>query len=392
MGRSDIDVVLFNEKGSEWLYRCIPNNVNTIMVPRSVSLRNLCRLPFLISMLKWFFDGQYEKLGIRGRWVSAYFITLIEKINPSVVMSNNDGSEIIRAIGLNHNQIFVAVVQLALRERYQNVKISTLPTYFSFGKAEQKLFVASGINCTDIRPVGSLRNSIYLDNCQDQSIEHKEDYSLVFISQWKRGLCLNPTKSLYKAWNEGHRKAFQAVYNYATVNSLKLGVILRNTFDHEDNMRQQEKYFVDAARSSDIDFLSGKDGDLASYSPAYSSEIVVHFLSTLGFEVFGHGRKVLCCVGLGGGQEFIELFGIQELIEQLPPGLALADDEEHRMSDMITNLRNMTIEDYRFLTKKARNYYMSVDEVKKTHVRIRQDLTEILEVKKHHELPFNNRI
>jgi surface carbohydrate biosynthesis protein len=374
----DIDVVLFDERGSEWLAQCIPRDAKTLVVPTKISVRDLYRLPFLLSVLKWVFFGRYGKLGIQGRLVCAYFLALIEKINPIVVISNNDGSEIIRAIGLNHKKIFVAVVQLALRERYQNVKIATLPTYFSFGKAQEKLFSASGITCDDVRPVGSLRNSIYRNNSQIHPVETEENPSLVFISQWKRGLCLNPTTSLFRAWNEGHRKTFQAIYRYANIHSIKLNVILRNTFDHADNMEQQQKYFIEAVRSSEINFLSSKNNELASYPPAYSGEIAVHFLSTLGFEVFGHGRKVLCCIGLGGGQEFIEKFGIQELIEELPQEVVLLENDENRVGQMISDLRSLPLENYETLTRKARNYYMSVEEVEKTHERIQQDISNTL--------------
>ena len=382
-GTDDIDVVLFDVRGSDWLNQCIPQNTSTVVVPIKISARSLCRLSFLLSILKWLFVGQYGKLGIRGRLVCAYFVALIEKISPIAVISNNDGSEIIRAIGLNHKKIFVAVVQLALRERYQNVKIGILPTYFSFGKAQEKLFSASGIRCKDLRPVGSLRNSIYLDNCQDPLSRYEKNNSLVFISQWKRGLCLNPTNNLYRAWNQGHRRTFQAVYHYSISHSIKLHVILRNTFDHVDNMKHQEKYFMDAVESSEINFLSSKDNELASYPPAYSAEIAVHFLSTLGFEVFGHGRKVLCCIGLGGGKEFIEEFGVQELIEELPKELLLFDDDEGRIDEMITDLRNMSNHDYQSLTKKARNYYMSAEEGKNTHERIQEDISKILYSKKY---------
>ena len=121
------DVVVFDERGSDWLNQCIPQHASTLVVPTKIATRSLCRLSFLLSILKWLFVGQYGKLGIRGRLVCAYFVALIEKISPIAVISNNDGSEIIRAIGLNHKEIFVAVVQLALRERYQNVKIKILP-------------------------------------------------------------------------------------------------------------------------------------------------------------------------------------------------------------------------------------------------------------------------
>ena len=108
----------------------------------------------------------------------------------------------------------------------------------------------------------------------------------------------------------------------------------------------------------------------------------MHFLSTLGFEVFGHGKKVLCCVGLGGGKQFIEEFGVQELIEELPKELLLFDNDEGRIAEMITDLRNMPGHDYRSLTKKARNYYMSVEEEKKTHERIQEDISKLLYSKK----------
>ena len=256
-----------------------------------------------------------------------------------------------------------------------------MPTYFSFGRAEEKIFSSSHVKCHDIRPVGSLRNSIYLATNQAQKNDQEVSPRLVFISQWKRGLCVNPESNLFKAWNEGHRKTFQSVHRYAKENSIKLDVVLRNTFDHVDNMEQQRKYFFEAAQTTEINFFSSKNDELASYRPTYEGDIIVHFLSTLGFEVFGYGKKVLCCIGLGGGKPFIEEYGVQELIEELPSEVLLSENKEDLVNDMINSLIDMPNLTYETLTKNARNYYMSVEENQKTHERIQFDLSKILKIK-----------
>ena len=253
-----VEVVIFDERGSEWLKKCVPQNVKTLVLASEIPRGSLGRPSLLLGLLKWLFIGNFEKLGVRGRLRAAYFIALLEKISPTIVISNNDGSEIIRAIALNHHTIFVAVIQLALRERFRNSKITTLPTYFSFGRAEEKIFSSSQLKCHDIRPVGSLRNSIYLATNQAQKNDQEVSPRLVFISQWKRGLCVNPESNLFKEWNEGHSKTFQSVHSYAKENSIKLDVVLRNTFDHVDNMEQQRKYFFEAAQTTEINFFSSK--------------------------------------------------------------------------------------------------------------------------------------
>ena len=376
-----VEVVIFDERGSEWLKKCVPQNVKTLVLASEIPRGSLGHPSLLLGLLKWLFSGNFEKLGVRGRLRAAYFIALLEKISPTIVISNNDGSEIIRAIALNHHTIFVAVIQLALRERFRNSKITTLPTYFSFGRAEEKIFSSSQLKCHDIRPVGSLRNSIYLATNQAQKNDQEVSPRLVFISQWKRGLCENPESNLFKAWNEGHRKTFQSVHRYAKENSIKLDVVLRNTFDHVDNMEQQRKYFFEAAQTTEINFFSSKNDELASYRPTYEGDIIVHFLSTLGFEVFGYGKKVLCCIGLGGGKPFIEEYGVQELIEELPSEVLLSENKEDLVNDMINRLIDMPNLTYETLTKNARNYYMSVEENQKTHERIQFDLSKILKIK-----------
>tara|TARA_B100000029_G_scaffold515870_1_gene625127 strand:- start:3850 stop:5031 length:1182 start_codon:yes stop_codon:yes gene_type:complete len=376
-----VEVVIFDERGSEWLKKCVPQNIKTLVLASNISRKHLCHPAIFSGLLKWFFIGNFENLGVRGRWIAAYFIALVERISPAIVISNNDGSEIIRAIALNNKTIFVAVVQLALRERYRNAKIKTFPTYFSFGQAQEKLFSASQVKCHDIRPVGSLRNSIYLATHKNKKNDQETAFRIVFISQWKRGLCLNPKLDLYKAWNEGHRKTFQAVHRYAEERSIKLDVVLRNTFDHDDNMELQKKYFFEAAQSSQLNFFSSRTNELASYSPTYVGDIVVHFFSTLGFEVFGYGKKVLCCIGLGGGKQFIDEFGVQELIESLPSEVLLSANKEHLIGDMINKLIDMPSPTYESLTKKARNYYMSMEEGQKTHESIKLDLAKILKIK-----------
>ena len=90
-------------------------------------------------------------------------------------------------------------------------------------------------------------------------------------------------------------------------------------------------------------------------------------------------RDCTHAIGLGGGKEFIEEFGIQELIEELPQEVVLLENDEKRIGQMITDLRNLPLENYESLTRKARNYYMSVEEVEKTHERIQQDISNILQ-------------
>ena len=71
---------------------------------------------------------------------------------------------------------------------------------------------------------------------------------------------------LYKAWNEGHRKTFQSVHRYAKENSIKLDVVLRNTFDHVDNIEQQRKYFFEAAQTMELNFFSSRNDEIGDLS------------------------------------------------------------------------------------------------------------------------------
>ena len=143
-------------------------------------------------------------------------------------------------------------------------------------------------------------------------------------------------------------------------------------------MLEQERYFNEAAGSQDVLFLRGSEDVLDSYKHVYSGKIVVHFLSTLGYEVFGCGKRVLCCIGLGGGQMFIDKFGVQELVEKLPTDVVLLDDLENRAVEMISNLFEMTDEEYYQRTKSAREYYMSYNHKRPTYIKIRDDIEDIL--------------
>ena len=376
--KNKVDIILFDERGAKWLSRCIPNNATTVILPRRVLVKRLFNLSLLSTFLYWFIFGDFGKSGVRARLISSYFVAFIKKVNPKVVLSNNDGSEVIRAIHINCTGIFVAAIQLATRERFQNSKILTLPVYYSFGQAEGKLFLASGLNCDDLRPVGSLRNSIYLDEIRRESGNVEDGPEIVFISQWKRGLMLNPQSRIYKLINIGHRKTFQAVQKYATAHSMSLGIVLRNTRDQDDDMLQQEKYFVEAAGTVDLMFLRGLDDLLDSYKHAYSAKLVVNFLSTLGYEVFGAGKRVLFSVGLGGGEMFISEWGVRELVEELPSHVVLLDDHEDQIPRMISQLREMSNEEYESSTQKAREYYMGYNQQERTHINIRSDIQAIL--------------
>ncbi len=81
-----VEVVIFDERGSEWLKKCVPQNAKTLVLASEISRESLYHPPVLFGLLKWFFIGNFEKLGVKGRLRAAYFIALLEKINPTVVI------------------------------------------------------------------------------------------------------------------------------------------------------------------------------------------------------------------------------------------------------------------------------------------------------------------
>ena len=75
---------------------------------------------------------------------------------------------------------------------------------------------------------------------------------------------------------------------------------------------------------------------------------------------------------------FISEWGVRELVEELPSHVVLLDDHEDQIPRMISQLREMSNEEYESSTQKAREYYMGYNQQERTHINIRSDIQAIL--------------
>jgi len=130
-------------------------------------------------------------------------------------------------------------------------------------------------------------------------------------------------------------------------------VAMRN--NKNDNDYINEVNFFRLSRGSDIELVDNVD--YSSYRVGCEALVVVTVDSTLGFELFGSGKKVLFC-GTTIGNEFSQKENVDYLFRKMPDIILLDNLTQQDFDNKMNALINMKDEEYLRQTEAARKYYM----------------------------------
>jgi len=145
------------------------------------------------------------------------------------------------------------------------------------------------------------------------------------------------------------------ISRYAQDNSLKISVAMRNGVNDKDYQRELLFYKRHILNNSLVLHPNIHD-ELSSYQVCMDSQVVISLDSTLSFELFGIGRKVLFCAN--SSDKFNDIRNVARQLKRVPSEFLLKNLNYVDFSEKIGNL--LVVSDKHMAQfESSRKYYMN---------------------------------
>ena len=218
-----------------------------------------------------------------------YLLSIIDNISPKILITFIDNDPYFHAACREIKDIKGIAIQNGVRTHYnfydmhnKNIhKNFFIPYYFVHGMHAESLFRNYSHECKEIFVVGSIKLDYFLSH--QKIIIKNHDYELCLISTWAGG---EEIVGDYPFSTENQHKVLLHIKDLVINNGYSLVVALKTNELSELNFYRE--IFNDSA-SYEID---AKD-PFSAYSLCYRSNIILTTYSTLGFEFFATGKKVI---------------------------------------------------------------------------------------------------
>jgi len=267
-----------------------------------------------------------------------YLLSCIEFIKPKIVISYISYNYIFHAIGeiytdadfyvIQNGNVDTDSVRDLLPAPPKMGSIWNMQNFLCFGKYYIDLYCKHGHSARKFHPVGSLKGSFYKSEVCPGPIA--KDFQLCLISQWRE---LDGTQDAREMLD-----AFSVLCDFTSryIKKHKVSLCVATC-----SQNQKEKVFFGGFFNSDVTIIENDQCQFSSYSAVDRSNVALEFSSTLGYEVFGWGQKVLFCNFSGkdissfpfDGLWFLKVRDYTEFENRVSFLLKLSDAEYRRLSE-----------------------------------------------------------
>jgi len=350
------DVLVVDSKGSENIVRCIPSGCKYFILPILEKIVVPINLRFYYYVFYWIVAKRRIKLlGI---------LPYISVIKPKVVITNIDNSGFFNEASVCFDGVDFIAVQNGLRTSSLAIssgwlRSKSLPIYFGFGDYERDLMLRMGVSVQKYIPAGSLRLGLYLS--EQESLGNYCHNSICFVSQYRQVDSNSGSMQIHNL--RMSRMVSEFISRFCVEMGLKVRVALAGSISYRDNAQMRngnpEVVFYKGIIDDGVCEYVSRHDRFGSYKTCFMSDVVISIDSTLAFEMFGAGKKVLF-FGLSD-EKWTKMRETEMLFSNVPPELLLYDCEYNSFRDKLMSLINMSMDDYRDLTKGSRNYCMRLD-------------------------------
>ena len=259
----------------------------------------------------------------KGNLYTVYLISLIELINPKVVITTIDNSlkfsEIskilekkINFIAIqNANRIdFIEMNYLYNTKKFNNNFLEKyyIPNFFCFGDYERELYKQFNIKVKNFLPVGSLRLANYFYHTQKEENINLEKYnsdiclvSEIYNSDHAKHDMIQSKISETINVEKGLVKNVKYTIKFCIKNNMRLIIAGKrdkkyNALPHQDEI----KFYKNNLEKKEFDYFQRsyleRDADnFSSYKAVLNSKVAVGNCTTLLIEKLGTGGKILSC-------------------------------------------------------------------------------------------------
>ncbi len=364
------DVLVYDSLGSSWLHKCIPESAS-----REVLDIRRHRPFFFSARFISLLTQNYLKLSRKQphRRFLAYIFSVLDIIRPRIIITFADNNTVLGDYAQHTPTTLVLSIQNAIRGTVDSIPPHTmLPVYYSLGYAEKKVFREIDVNFLEYLPVGSVKLGLFLEGRSERDFR----WNLSFCSHYRPELLAKGASRLFQLIDGAHRHLFQLVCKYARERSLSVAVLSKTR--EPELQAMEETYFSSLSGGYPFTLILAdkSDQEFSTYEGAFDSELIINLCSTLGYEAFGAGQKVL--FGSGYRAELLEDWGAVQYYEKLPKEVSLQNDTLSEFAGKADTLRNMGGAAYKAITQDAAAYYMTMPRDKFPHEVIRERLARHL--------------
>jgi surface carbohydrate biosynthesis protein len=242
-----------------------------------------------------------------GNLMTSYLTSLIEVINPKIVITFIDNSfkfsEIAKKL---HNKIHFLAIQNAYRidigeykHRYKKKLTVTdyrkrifLPNFLCFGQFDIDLYKKHKINVKKFFIVGSLRLANFFDHLTKKKINLKKSkYDICLISESSIG-----RNKLFGIKNFEEKSALVVKYTIQFCMKFNMRFIYPLKFkDKKSELLYYKKYLTNLEYKYLKKNSVPKKNNFSTYSVMQQSKVSVAVITTLLSEQLATGRKILAC-------------------------------------------------------------------------------------------------
>ena len=165
--RFESDVLIIDTVGSDFVIKCIPEELSYSVVEVRKGIPYIPRLFFFIRLC-----ARVSQFGLKNK---ALMSAIVDSINPKAIISFIDNSLIMGQLDSIFPHKLVISIQNGTRMSpggFLNGNPNfMLQHYFSFGKYEKDVIKRYQIKCKEIYNIGSLKAGIFLDNHHESILQ-----------------------------------------------------------------------------------------------------------------------------------------------------------------------------------------------------------------------------
>ena len=366
------DIIFFDVIGVAFIQRCMPDSAKPVFLD--------FRKTFPIGISGKFIKGVFLALCSRplfARKSIQYLLLsgLIRHLSPKLLLSFADNNQTLAQYAEQNPKLPVVLVQNALRDTMGSISSRfNLPTYLSFGEVEKSIFKNLQITSRRYLPIGSIKLGLALEKTENLEIDSE---TVAFISHFRPELVAQNVATISKMINENQQLLFKLTGDFVRSKSLKLRIISKVRNPEEQHLERE--YFESLIPDISLEFITAYQGprELDAYVAGLTSQLIVHPGSTLGFELLGAGKKVLC--GATISKDLVEAWGVSHYMDTLPtccklaPNIDWSDFYEHANC-----LWEMNDEEYSEKIKQARNSLMNMPNTIHAHGKLKNIINSLI--------------
>ena len=334
-------VLIIDEVNSDAIKYCIPSLNSYVVIPVRKNIPIVLNIKFFVRYIL----RVISKDGIR---LSALY-SIIDILDPKVIISFNDSAIKMGQIQTSFPNKLVISVQNGLRTN-RNKFPPIVPHLYGFGYYEKDLLSDLDSLVQGYEAVGSLKYGIFREK-QNTVVLNK--YDICFISQFSFH-----NEELFFADIE--KKYFDRIIDLCEKKKYSLSVALRTPKENPFHSLELE-HFQKLDKNNYATYVDGNQAIFSSYALALSSNLIVSIQSTLAYELFGAGKKVLF---LGSGiKELIKHNGTEKNFSRMPNEVLFNNSSSSEsLEKKVTELILMPDDEYISTSASAKKYYMNFND------------------------------